>query len=334
MPNTFHAKVVGFPWLRGTFYVGAFLLLYLLVVPLALHVRELWRHGRGPSETAAAAVPLRRLLLLAHLPLALWAAYVIGVGGDSLEFRLLVPAMPLAMALFAATLAAVRLRFVWLAVLAAASLIHARTFEFSPLKRGLTSIPELHRYVTGPADWRYAGLLLRDAFPGQAGVRIAVTPAGALPYHARLHTLDMLGLNERHVARHGAALSERAGHRKIATVAYLRSQGVNLVLGHPTLVPLSARPTAYAATDTWCRRMFLRAMPDPQSLPPDARMIEIPFDRDEVLLAIYLQPHPAVDAAVARLGWRPRPLVPAAATPGPPRDDKSPTAVKEDTGHA
>ena len=340
VPNTFHAKVVGLPLLRGAWYVALFFLLYLLFIPLLFDVAALWRVGRdlwarrisehgwsGPTPPRqpgrlrsldAPALPndapqMRRIaqpVLLAHLPVGLWIVYMIAVGGDFMEFRFLVPVLPVTMAIFAVAMGASRLRYAVLTALVVASCLHAWTFDASPWKRGLASVPELQGYVAGERSWCRIGAMLNREFRETPDIRIAVTPAGALPYYARLPVLDMLGLNEPYVARHGAYLSDRPGHRRIATIAYLRAQDVNLVIGHPTLVRRNAQPAAYSTRGAFVKEMFgFRAMPDPESLPACARMIEIPFSRDESLLAIYLMPHPGIEDKIVSHGWRLAPLV-------------------------
>ena len=327
VPNTFHAKVSGLPVLRGACYVALFFLVYLLFIPLWFDLRALWQAWRTRADAGGTDCPLSwPPFLQAHGPLGLWLLYVVTVGGDFMEFRFLVPALPLMMALFAVALGATRLRYGVLAALVVATCLHACTFDGSPWKRGLASVPELQSYVTGERSWGRIGAMLNREFQGTPDFRIAVTPAGALPYYARLSVLDMLGLNEPYVARHGAPLSARAGHRRIATIAYMRAQGVNLVIVQPTLVRRDARPAGYGARDANLRAMFVFcAIPDPEALPAGVRMLEIPFGSDDVLLAIYLTPHPAVDAKIAAQGWRLVPLVtggtnsPAASAPPPGR---------------
>jgi arabinofuranosyltransferase len=300
LPNTFHAKCGVGAWTRGIGYVTLFFLCYLLFIPLALAVHDLWvrRHDGGS-----------RLVRWALVAAAAWLVYVAAVGGDFMEFRFLVPSLPLLAAMAAGALVATPARRLVLLPLLAASLVHAAWFDRSPLKRGLASVPELRRYVEGPGNWREIGECLRGAFRDDTDVRLAVTAAGALPYHARLACVDMLGLNDAWVARHGAPLSARAGHRRIATVEYLRRRGVNLVIGHPTLVSRADAPESYRTSDPLLQSLFVyRAMPDPESLPAGARMLEIPFDPTHVLLAIYLTPHPAVEAKIQSCGWRTRPL--------------------------
>ena len=107
------------------------------------------------------------------------------------------------------------------------------------------------------------------------------------------------------MARHGVYLSDRPGHRKIATIAYLRERGVNLIIGHPVLVSREKLPSAYAVDDEWMRQMFVgKQMPDPQFLPTGVSMLEMPFDDTRDLLAIYLTADSALASKIKAQKWR------------------------------
>jgi hypothetical protein len=62
---------------------------------------------------------------------------------------------------------------------------------------------------------------------------IAVGPAGAIPYYSELPTVDMLGLCDAWVARHGNPASNAAGHGKAAPSEYLNRRGVVWLVGQP-----------------------------------------------------------------------------------------------------
>ena len=312
LPNTFYAKTGGMPWLRGSYYLALFFLVYLLFIPLSIELWGVWRQWRIrhliAQQVDDTAAPLH-LILLAHLPLVLWWLYIISVGGDFMEFRFFVPSLPLFMIVLAVGIRRWRMRVLMLVFLVMASMYHALTFGASPLKRGLASVPELSGYVTGPDSWCLIGKQLHHELGEMKELRVAVTGAGALPYYARLEVLDMLGLSDIYVARHGAYLSDRAGHRQIATVAYLRERGVNLIIGHPVLMQRDRLPAVYNIDDEWMRRMFVgKRMPDPEALPIGVRILEIPFDDTRVLLAVYLTANRALDAKIKRMNWRLAPV--------------------------
>lgn len=205
-PNTYYAKVGSGidQYERGLDYLSAFNEQYaawlLLIAPLALALTSI---RRGPA-----------LYLLALV--VGWMAYVVYVGGDSLaRLRFFAPVLPLYYALiassgaaFIAALAADRRR--WLVegatVLAVAGLI-AFTLRISAGDFGL---PEERQAVGERVEM---GRWLRDNVPDTTV--IAVIPAGAIPYESRLQTIDMLGLNDEHIAHRKLELGKfPAGHEK------------------------------------------------------------------------------------------------------------------------
>jgi len=309
MPNTFYAKAAAksLP-VRGVFYLASFLGSYLLapfaVVVLVL-TRRLWR-GLGIPR-----------LLLVFGAAGLWMVYLVKVGGDFMEFRFMVPVLPLLMVLTAWVIVSVvkrpALSAALVAILVGASVAHAFVFNRSPLKRGLESIQDLKRNLHAPEyDWVGIGEYFRDTFgPLKDKPIIAVTPAGAIPYFSDLQAIDMLGLNDRWIARHGAPLSDRPGHQKIATIKYLVEQRVTFVIGHPVVVTENARVPELdiktyrdGVTIDELRKMFVgKPVPDPESIPANTKMILIPVAPGRHLLAMYLGPSPTWDAHAARLGW-------------------------------
>lgn len=296
LPNTYYVKLGSeTSILRGLYYLAVFFTSYLILPIAALFA------------VFAVRVPLRSPALWAlNAPLFLWMLYLVGVGGDFMEFRFVVPMMPALFIALAWTVDRLAGRPVWqgalVGMLLVGSLGHGLFFDRSPLKRGFESIPRLDSFVTRPdTGWGDIGRLLGRSFGPEDGVSVAVSPAGAIPYYSRLPTIDMLGLNDRWVARNGLLLGDRPGHQRIAPIHYLVERGVVLVLGHPVV-----RPSSTDAVDrALVRHMFLDADDlDVASLPATARMLAIPASEDSVVVALYLTPHPAVDALLERQEWR------------------------------
>ncbi|HYM14854.1 MAG TPA: hypothetical protein VEZ14_04795 [Dehalococcoidia bacterium] len=205
-PNTYYDKVgASFDqYQRGLAYVAAFSQEYaawlLLLAPLAL------------ALTAIRRVPALYVLAL----VVSWMGYVVYVGGDSLaRYRFLAPILPLAYALIATSGAALiagqtAARKRWLAeaasVLAVAGLLafnlHASAADFG-----------LPRERAAVADRVAIGRWLRANVP--TTTTIALIPVGAIPYESRLTTIDMLGLNDEHIAHRAIDLGRfPAGHEK------------------------------------------------------------------------------------------------------------------------
>jgi hypothetical protein len=231
---------------------------------------------------------------------------VISVGGDFMEFRSLMPVLPLAMILVVAVLESIRPRAVagiLSALMIAASFWHGATFRGIV---GIESVKGLESHVDGDDDWLGVGRELGRLFAGDSVV-IAVTAAGAIPYASRLPSVDMLGLCDPWVARHGALVhGARAGHRRIATHAYLHARGVHLVLGHPLVVaPDSTLRERYTIADL--SELGILDV-DSALLPASAAVVEIPVD-GRTLCVLALEPSAAVDRVIRARGLVTRPIV-------------------------
>lgn len=188
-PNSAHAKV-GFTGTRlaeGLAYVGEGLLaMAALAAPAIL------------LAVAGFRSSARVRFLLG--PLVLWCAYVAAVGGDIFPARRhLVPAIVILAFLLAAGLR----RPAWSApgrirLTAAAGIVLLAVLGAMQWRDGENRRARLERWEW---DGQVAGNLLRDAF-GEKKPLLAVDPAGTLPYFSRLPSLDMMGINDRYIARH------------------------------------------------------------------------------------------------------------------------------------
>jgi hypothetical protein len=139
-------------------------------------------------------------------------------------------------------------------------------------------------------------------------VIIATTAAGAIPYYSKLKTIDMLGLSDAWIARHGEIYTQRPGHRRVASLDYLERRGVNLVIGHPWLVR-GADVVEEEIPAAQLKRFHLR-VPDLTETPPHWRVLRIPVERDIDLVAFYLVRNPTIDAAIRDNGWKALPIAP------------------------
>jgi hypothetical protein len=293
LPNPFYVKVASGPSLvRGLYYLGLFFVSYLLVhVPVLLAAA----FARRPADWREPAGGLFATVML-------WSLYIVVVGGDFMEFRLFVPMLPLAFTLLGWLLFR-RLRPAWVrAVLAGAVVagsIH-HTLSFGSVRHGVESVWLLENHLRPDRErWARIGQRLGSLFPPQsADVAIATSAAGAIPYYSGLRTVDMLGLNDRWVARHGRVMGSRPGHRRIATVDYLLERRVNLIIGHPWVVGTSATPDL-RSPGALLSKFMLHDRPTAQ-LPSNLRLVELPLDERTKLMMLYLVPSPSVEAALRR----------------------------------
>lgn len=188
LPNTFYAKVgaTAAQVRRGKKY---FWDLYAPARPLIL-----------PAAVAVLApwVWLRRYGRYFMLPLflAAYTAYIILVGGDGLPaFRFFAP-----LAALLCLLAAVGVRRIVhyriLAVLVALAVMGLNVYQMYTNRETYQHVRQ-GDYVQKKGT--LVGKWLRERAP--ADTIIATNTAGTIPYYSKLHTIDMLGLNDRHIAR-------------------------------------------------------------------------------------------------------------------------------------
>lgn len=304
LPNTFYAKAATAPPLKwGIFYLYVFMLSYLFAPILLFGLAGIGQMLRERNQG---------LLLCIGLT-ALWLAYVVKVGGDFMEFRFMAPVLPLI--IIAVTWLVlngtrdVRVRVVLVALVLAGSLHHAITYRKVldyDKDNYVESVRDLRLHLEDEGgDWDGIGLLLGRTFNYSPDVTIATTAAGAIPFYAKLKTVDMLGLNDRWVAKHGVVDDPRPGHMRLAPIAYLSEKKVNLVLGHPWIVPNG--PADHSRYSLKTLGKFTR-LAKGDSVPADAMIVEMPVNRERALVMLYLTRSPLVDDMIVLYGWQVYPV--------------------------
>lgn len=288
IPNTYYAKVpASIPYMKGLFYVYMFFHSYLLVpfVFIALF---------------SAGEIIRKHLFKIGIILAiifLWLLYVIVIGGDFMEYRFLVPVFPFLVVFITELLATyVKQRTVQTALVLMiffGSLLHGLNINKSMAGPDIEMIRQMKGHLTNPDEnWIGIGKKLGELFD-KSDVIIAITAAGAIPYYSHLTTVDMFGLNDPWVARHGAIVSSRPGHQRGATLQYLIQRKVNIIIGHP-VVRLKSQETnpvcsfeMYHISDA--RHDIFG------EIPSNFKILDIPIDDTYKLVALYFFPHPAIE---------------------------------------
>lgn len=305
LPNTFHAKVaVSSQSLRsaGAFTV-TFVSEYVLWVPIALVV----------------AMVIATRAFTARLPLVLvaaWTTYVIGTGGDFMEFRFFVPILPPLFLVIAETLTAGgpphRLKpalraLVLVAIMTAFSVRHAARYD-GRRDGSNDSIGRLATFYGAVRDdgWSQLGTSLGVTLAG-TGAILATHGAGAIPYHADLPTIDQLGLNDRWVARHGlrpAAGYARPGHQRFAPEQYLAERNVNFVIGTPVVIPRGTLTQLGLTRDIliWMEQLI---GPTPVAVDPIV-VVAAPISTERAILLWYRQPTPLISDRIRAVGWEMR----------------------------
>lgn len=308
LPNTFFAKSASDPLqpvLYGLFYVVGYLLSY----GTFLLVGRFLRYRRGFFAVPGVAA------LFAVAPL--WLAYVVYVGADFMEYRFWVVLTPL-LAMLAAWLLDrfVNLRSQTLLVVVLMTFSLAHRFVVPPLAFPVLSFRTINHWPTDShTTWYGLATLLADNFPGGQDVAgqpvIAVAPLGVISYFSDLETIDMLGLTDSEVARHGEdAQMYYPGHVKMATPGYLESRGVDLIIGQPGPLRDPQRYDGYRLSQL----VEVYPVVDLRELPDDAVVVELPATTtpdgtDIVWPTIYLGGNELVDDAIERNGWVVKPII-------------------------
>ncbi len=297
LPNTYYVKLGSKTSLRyGFMYVCSFFASYWLVLfPLLFLIA-------APKLFKKSNLAL----LFISIFIALWFAYTIKAGGDFMEFRFLVPVLPLLFVLIVWTMMTCiesrTLQASLVAMILLGSLNHALTFEAVLFPKGIESIEELGAHLDSPlTNWAGVGKLFGEAFADDPHVTIAVAPAGAIPYYSRLQTIDILGLNDKWIARNGDFFGTRPGHQRIAPLHYLLERGVNIFIAQPYILNRSSSTSTTDLLDG--ARPFLRLKPG-DALPVNSKLIEIPLDATHNLIVVYLVQNPRVDEAISEHDWR------------------------------
>lgn len=295
VPNTQAAKSAGFfiPFLFGVFYLLWFGVRYLAFFLIKRFARERKEFFANPAA--------RQAMIVAGV----WCLYICVVGGDFMEYRFLVPVIPL-LALLASVLldryTNLRHQIAMCTVMVLVSgigLVAPTVFPYPAL-----TFDELRHWPTeSRTTWKGIGEALRADFPGgitePGQPTIAVKALGAMSYYSELPTIDMLGLADREIATDGIMITPYyPGHVRVATVQQLLDKDVNLILGLPQYWE--------ADRDTPVRLSELTSMyttEDLKNLPGDAQMVFYRAVDNRAVGMIYLQQNDKVDALIEAGTW-------------------------------
>jgi len=251
LPNTFYAKVSGIWLSQSSLYIGLFLRDHALVWLL-------------PLVAFALAFRARFVGILFAVSVFLYTLYVLAIGGDRFEFRLMTPVLPLLFWLLQEGIARSVARWspperprpaVVLAAIAAAILVlgaayRPNTIDYPPERHDVASIEDIRAYAARRAgEGRFLAGLVDDGYlTGQE--LLATGGVGALPYYSGLPVVDVYGLNDAAIAHRPIAERGRIAHEKTATPQDLKERGVVIVDVSNGIVwperrrPAFLRPTA------------------------------------------------------------------------------------------
>jgi arabinofuranosyltransferase len=294
LPNTYRTKVEGIGGLtrEGMRFGRTFLQAYAFYLPVACVPIGGWLAWEGRLD--------RRVIVVVAVPLVFWIAYVVRVGGDFMEYRLLIPALPL---VFLATY--------WVMCELDAQPARAALLTSIVLAGGMWSYASAQ--VPKPAgsplpleeialrrEWFEIGTVLHEAFAHSVQPKIAVVPAGVIPYLSRLPSVDMLGLNDPDVRHFLYLRDQMIGHRRLAPLDLLERRHVHFLIAHPVVRARLAPTMRYGFAD-FAQRPFAYA--DEYRL-KGRQVIEVPLPGARVMLMVYLTEDLVVTARIDQVGWR------------------------------
>lgn len=313
-PNTFYAKV---GWKaamleNGLLFIGRFFHWYLLwpfflvgLILLATYKRDEWKAQELPQRMAT-------LVLI----VVSWLAYIVWIGGDFMEFRMFIPIMP-PVCLLLTFLVIYPISdaigkgkrglscLVVFVILLSMSIHHQISFRGITKDKSLDSIWVLSTFygLYPDGNWGLIGDALREKL-ADANPILALHPVGAIPFYSGFRTIDQLGLTDAYVARQGnpsPPIYRRPGHQRHAPIQYLQDQGVNLIIGHPTLVPLNLFTIQNATA--FIGRWIKMAVSFESHIPDKIHLLVLPLKKDVGLLTWYLVPSNRIDALITKNGW-------------------------------
>jgi len=300
LPNSYRAKVEGMGELtrEGVRFTRTFVQAYAFYLPLACIPVGGWLAWERRLDRRAAAV--------LALPIVLWVAYVVRVGGDFMEYRFFVPALPLAFLATYWVMCELDAQPARAALLTSLVLAGGMLAYHSPkVPKPVGSPLPLEELVVRPGqEWFEIGTVLGAAFAHAVQPTIAVVPAGVIPYLSRLPSVDMLGLNDPDVQAFIHLPDQLIGHRRLAPLNLLERRRVNFLIAHPVVRARLAPGRRYGFAE-FAQRPF--AYTDEYRL-KGRQVIELPLSGDRVMLMVYLTEDPAVTARIDQLGWRHYPL--------------------------
>lgn len=294
VPNTFLIKTNGANTLRGFYYTTLFFVVYGWWLVVCLGIKQV--RSLSLSDFRSGLV----------IGIGLWCLYIIGVGGDFMEFRLMLPVLPLLVVLVANGATPKWIKG-WLIVF---SFLYGVVQPRLPLLDRVSDLAQ--QYMEWHALSEEINTLLGQS---RQNIKIGVTGAGIVPFYTEMPALDLLGLTDRDVALDGdpiqpySFMGNRPGHVRMATWKMVCDKKVNVLIGFPWVVPADSPVLSWSAhyiLSHWLNRQkivsgsysFMPRFPDENAtIPP---VIAWPLRNGRFLLSVYVRSHVDVDAAIKK----------------------------------
>jgi arabinofuranosyltransferase len=221
LPATYYVKAhAGVANLDGGISYVRYALRRYRVIGTALVLGVGYAAWQRRTGDLARALPL---LLVAGL----WLVYVAAQGGDNMVGgRMIIPVLPLIYLAVASVVAAVPFRVTASGAVTCAVVLVIAYLSDQPVMN------HIRGWRSSFEPRHAAGRHLKEQFP--PGTLVAVNAAGIIPFYSEQPTIDMLGLNDRHIAHHGHR-DRRLGYaHQAGDGAYVLSRRPDVILfgGH------------------------------------------------------------------------------------------------------
>jgi len=235
----------------------------------------------------------------------LWNIYIVKINGDYMEFRMIVPCLPFLMIISSSLFKTIDRGkiavVIMLILLTANNFIVAYNDHNEKIltkfdETGFMPISSLKFYLYDHGfNWIDIGKALGKKFQYRQDIILATWTVGAIPFYSKLFTIDLLGLNDKWIARYGQIEKPRVpGHSKSASEEYIIDRNTNLVIRLP--IPVMRKQfneTKKDALKLW------GYWEDGDLLPEDATFISFPINKDKIILLLYIKKHPYIEELIA-----------------------------------
>lgn len=293
LPNTFYTKIGAKPAIyisamKGIAFIAFFSVAYFLLPSIFAIINY---------KTIKASFNFSSFKINSYFTMAiiivLYNIYFVYVGGDFMEFRFQIPFLPFYILGFFWITRNCRSSYLLPILFLLNSILYSQSFKGAFF--GFESVNYLKYHIEGEAsDWKGIGEKLNTYFK-DSNVKIAISPAGAIPYFSNLYSIDMLGLNDKWIAKHGLKYKNSPGHYKIAPLEYLQKQKVNLIIGHPMMIKNDELPNVTSQIDSGIFQKLLPCLDKNKLSNTSHSIIGVPINDKFTLLCWYLNYNQTID---------------------------------------
>jgi arabinofuranosyltransferase len=225
--------------------------------------------------------------------------YMLLAGGDYLEFRMMVPVLPIVILWPAWRLArkALKMRQIVLSACAmvAIALIwgqgHGRFFKIWYLNPAVHVVDGEAQFMSFADQGKALGALLEH----DGSIRLAIGACGAIPYYSGFYGIDLYGLNEPRNEFIGYGTGYSPGHGQLAHFDFIKLRRPHLISLRCDYLPDLPAARQYRADDPQIAEVTYGAdSMDIRAL----RVVELPLGSGFAEVCLYYRSQPRIDSVI------------------------------------